>query len=217
MWTDESRASDLIFGVVSSPVAQHLLYQSQMHLENFRHAKSRLHESFDTLLFRDFARAQSCHMTEGIFGADIHAAEMESAKIRVWGYLLNTATAGHKFLRCLVNARAKDRKSDWAPFREDLKALPDLYRRTRNFLEHLDEATAREEVTGIEDCKFSRHGILQFSYKDVTTDRRTSQNHRLQTSQSDQRAHLCVLSCLKKHTNPFRAFKKKIWGMPTIK
>lgn len=166
MWTDESRASDLIFGVVSSPVAQHLLYQSQMHLENFRHAKSRLHESFDTLLFRDFARAQSCHMTEGIFGADIHAAEMESAKIRVWGYLLNTATAGHKFLRCLVNARAKDRKSDWAPFREDLKTLPDLYRRTRNFLEHLDEATAREEVTGIEDCKFSRHGILQFSYKD---------------------------------------------------
>ena len=166
MWTDESRASDLIFGVVSSPVAQRLLYQSQMHLENFRHAKSRLHESFDTLLFRDFARAQSCHMTEGIFGADIHAAEMESAKIRVWGYLLNTATAGHKFLRCLVNARAKDRKSDWAPFREDLKALPDLYRRTRNFLEHLDEATAREEVTGIEDCKFSCHGILQFSYKD---------------------------------------------------
>ncbi len=49
-------------------------------------------------------------------------------------------------------------------------------------------------------------------YVFVTTDRRTSQNHRLQTSQSDQRAHLCVLCCLKKHTNPFRDFKKKIWG-----
>jgi hypothetical protein len=48
--------------------------------------------------------------------------------------------------------------------------------------------------------------------KGVTTDQRTSQNHRLQPSQSDQRAHLCVLCCFKKHTNPFRAFKKKIGG-----
>jgi hypothetical protein len=37
----------------------------------------------------------------------------------------------------------------------------------------------------------------------VTTDQRTSQNHRLQTSQNDQRAHLYVLCWLKTHTNPF--------------
>jgi len=166
MWTDESRAADLIFTVVTSPVSQRLIYQSQMHIENFRRSKEQLLEAFDTLLFRDFARAQSCHMNEGIFGADIHAAEMESAKIRVWGHLLNTATAGHKFLRCLVNARAKERQSDWARFRDDLKNLPDIYRRTRNFLEHLDEATASEDVTDIEDCKFSRHGVLHFEDKD---------------------------------------------------
>ena len=166
MWTDESRAANLIFGVVTSPVSQRLIYQAQMHIENFRHSKERLFEAFESLLFRDFSRTQSCHMNEGIFGAEIHAAEMESAKIRVWGHLLNTATAGHKFLRCLVNARAKERESDWIRFRDDFKELPDIYRRTRNFLEHLDEATAKEEVSNLEDCKFSRHGILQFSDKD---------------------------------------------------
>ena len=162
MWTDESRAADLIFSVVRSPVSQRLIYQCQMHIETFGHSKSQLHEAFDTLLFRDFARTQSCHMSEGIFGADIHAAEMESAKIRVWGYLLSTATAGHKFLRCLVNARAKEHKSDWVRFRDELKELPNIFRRTRNFLEHLDEATAREKVTNIEDCNFSHHGVLHF-------------------------------------------------------
>lgn len=166
MWTDESRNADLIFSVVTSTVAQRLLYQSQMHIENFRRSKDSLHEAFDTLLFRDFARVNSCHMNEGIFGADIHAAEMESAKICVWGYLLNTATAGHKFLRCLKNARAKERKSDWVVFREDLKELPEIYRRTRNFLEHLDEATANEDVSELEDCTFSRYGVLHFSDKD---------------------------------------------------
>jgi hypothetical protein len=166
MWTEESHAADLIFSVVTSPVAQRLLYQAQMHIRNFRNSKGGLQESFETLLYSDFARSQSCHMNEGVFGADIHAAEMESAKIRVLGYLLNTTTAGHKFLRCLVNARAKDREPDWARFRDDLREIPDTYRRTRNFLEHLDEAAAKEELQDPEDCGFSRHGILHFSDKD---------------------------------------------------
>jgi len=51
----------------------------------------------------------------------------------------------------------------------------------------------------------------------VTTGQETSQNHRLKTSQSDQRAHLCVLCCLTKHINPFRDFKTKICGAPIIK
>ena len=166
MWTDEARKADLIFSVVTVANAQRVLYQAQMHIENFRQSKTLLHEAFEAALFRDFARTQSCHMTEGLFGADIHAAEMESAKIRVWGYLLNTVTAGHKLLRCLVNARAKERESDWGEFRDALRELPDIYRRTRNFLEHLDEATAKEEVTSIEDCNFSRHGVLHFADKD---------------------------------------------------
>lgn len=105
-------------------------------------------------------------MTEGIFRADIHEAEMESAKICVWGHLFATATAGHKFLRCLVNARAKEKMPDWARLKGDLRDLPDHFRRTRNFLEHLDEATAKGDVSGIEDCKFSMHGILSFTDKD---------------------------------------------------
>jgi hypothetical protein len=101
-------------------------------------------------------------MTDGIFGADIHAAKMESAKVRVWGFLLGTATAGHKLLRCIVNARGKEKLPDWAVLRQELKTLPKLFSRTRNFLEHLDEMVLRNEVTRNEQCQFSRHGILMF-------------------------------------------------------
>ena len=163
MWTDESRAATLIFNAVTTPVVQRVLYQSQMHIENFRSSKALLHEAFHNLNFHNFARSQSCHMTDGIFGDEIHASQMESAKIRVWGYLLNTTTAGHKFLRCLENARANERKRDWKIFRDDLKTTPDIYRRTRNFLEHLDQATADEKVADIEDCKLTILGILCFS------------------------------------------------------
>jgi len=163
MWTDQARTAILIFEVVQDSVAQRLLYQAQMHLESFRHSAKQLQEAFDTLMFHDFARSQSCHMTEGIFGADVHTAEMESAKVRVWGFLLNTSSAGHKFLRCIVNARSKERESDWSCLRYDLKVLQNLYERARNFLEHLDEMTDKQEVTDIEDCKFSRHGVLHFS------------------------------------------------------
>lgn len=163
MWTDETRTSDLILAVVTEPVVQRLLYQAQMHIDNFRHSRLWLQEAFEAVLFRDFARTQSCHMTEGIFGADKHAAEMESAKVRVWGHLLNATAAGHKLLRCLANARAKEQHNDWRIVRGDLNTMVEMYRRTRNFLEHLDEATAREEVTSIDDCRFSRHGMLQFT------------------------------------------------------
>jgi len=163
MWIDEARTTELIFRVVQDVVVQRLLYQSQMHLENFRHASKQLKESFETLLFHDFARTQACHMTDGIFGADIHAAEMESANIRVWGFLLNTATAGHKLFRCIINARNRDRRPDWIVLKNDLKSHPDTFRRVRNFLEHLDEMTHQEKVSGIEDCKFSRHGVLVFT------------------------------------------------------
>jgi len=59
-----------------------------------------------------------------------------------------------------------------------------------------------------------KYGVCNRS---VTTGQETSQNHRLKTSQSDQRAHLCVLCCLTKHINPFRDFKTKICGAPIIK
>jgi len=166
MWTDESKTVTLIHETVDDVVVQRLLYQALMHIENFRHASRQLKDSFDTLLFHDFARTQSCHMVEDFFGADKHTAEMETAKVRVWGFLLNTATAGHKLLRCVVNARSKERLTDWASLRRDLRSMPDLYRRTRNFLEHLDEMTHREETPDIEDCKFSRHGVLFFQDKD---------------------------------------------------
>lgn len=60
MWTDESRTGDLIMTVSASPIARRILYQSQMHMESFQHSRDCLHESFETLLFRDFAISREC-------------------------------------------------------------------------------------------------------------------------------------------------------------
>jgi hypothetical protein len=68
-------------------------------------------------------------------------------------------------LRCIANARNKDCAPDWRCLSESLGTLPNVYRRTRNFLEHLDEAVSREEVTDIRDCRFHRNGYLEFSDK----------------------------------------------------
>jgi hypothetical protein len=101
-------------------------------------------------------------MSEGIFGADIHAAHMETAKVRVWGFLLATATAAHKMLRCIGNARKRERSPDWKALRDPLNPLTEDLRRTRNFLEHLDEMVSSGEVSKMEECRFSRHGQLEY-------------------------------------------------------
>ena len=65
-------------------------------------------------------------------------------------------------MRCIYNARNKERYEDWKLQRNDLKKLPNEYRRVRNFLEHMDEAVHKGEISELEHCKFSRHAELRF-------------------------------------------------------
>jgi|GEM_PF-5083682 len=172
MWTEEARISRLIFTRIQNTTAKTLIYQASFHIEVFKQAMKELCEAKDNLDYHNLARSQSCHMTDGIFGTDIHAAEMESAKIKAYGFLGVAVSSGHKFLRCIVNARQQDRETDWASLRDDLKDLPEVYRRARNAIEHLDEAIHKGKSISKDMLTFSIYSVLHYKdkYGDGTLD-----------------------------------------------
>lgn len=160
--TSEAEIAIEIFTKIQDPVAKRLYYQCVVHAELFAKASELLKQTKDELDFHNFARSQSCHMTEGVFGAESHAAKMESAKIKTLGYLGVTLSAGHKLLRSLKNARAKDPRPEWKSNKRQLLELEDAYRHARNAYEHLDEAISKGAVSQFKDFSFSIHNVLQF-------------------------------------------------------
>jgi hypothetical protein len=166
MWTEAAKDTELVRETISVPQARHLFFQARVNLELFNHAREKLQEALDQLNFHDFARVNSCHMVEGMFGADIHAANMLSERERVIGFLLATVTAGHRFTRSMIAARNKDMGRDWKSLRTDISQLEKKFYDTRNFLEHLDEAIAKGTVRDAMNCSFTPGAILTCKEKD---------------------------------------------------
>ena len=162
MWTEEARISYLIFDNVKVEMVRLQIYQAFFHIETFKRFIPDLHEAVRTLAFHNFARSQTCHMTDGIFGEGIHSAKMESAKVKVLGLLGIVIPAGHRFLRSLKQARKIDRQNDWSKVRGKLIDLEDLYRRARNACEHLDQRIYRGEYSELHHFSFSIHYKLRF-------------------------------------------------------
>jgi hypothetical protein len=166
MWTQSSRDADLIRETVPDSGARRLLYQARVNLALYTHARERLHESMDALNAADFARVASCHMTEGVFGADKHAANQMELKEQVIGFLLSVVTAGHRFTRSIQGARLRDASADWKQLKYDITALERKFHDVRNFMEHLDESIARGDLANGTDCTFTPTAILTCTDKD---------------------------------------------------
>jgi hypothetical protein len=160
MWTKSAKDAELIKETVSSSKARQLLYQARVNLELFGNTNEQLQEAHKQLLFHDFARINTCHMNEGIFGADIQIANMMSEKERVMGFLLAAVTAGYRFTRSVIAARSEDRGRDWKNLRIGVSHLEKKFHDVRNFLEHLDEAITKGTVSNEIDCYFSRDSVL---------------------------------------------------------
>lgn len=161
MWTKASREIDLVSATVADRQARALLFQASINLELLNNTTIQLHAALDELNFHNFARAfGSCHMDEGIFGSDIHHAQMLSHTQQVTGLLLAAVTAGHRFARCVRGARSRDRGRDWATVRHELDRLEHNYREVRNFLEHLDKELAKQAPSLNFDCSFTPDAVL---------------------------------------------------------
>ncbi len=168
MWTQSSRDADLIRETVSDSGARHLLYQARINLALYAHASERLQEAMEALNAEDFARVMSCHMMEGIFGADKHAAKQMELKEQVIGFLLAVVTAGHRFTRSIQGARQRDGNAHWKELKYDIALLERKFHDVRNFMEHLDESIAHGELASGTDCTFTPEAVLTCRYKDRT-------------------------------------------------
>lgn len=162
IYTDEARTAVDIFKKVPDRLAQVLFYQCLFHAEFFAHTSQLLRQAKHDLDFQNFARTQSSHQTEGIFGGLERSFQMETAKIKVMGYLGATISSGHKLLRSLKSARNKDGDIGWKSTKKRLIQLEDSYRHARNAFEHLDESILKGETQNIEDFSFSIYDILYF-------------------------------------------------------
>ncbi len=198
MWTEASRDALLIRETVTEADARHLLYQARVNLRLFNFARDRLHEAMDALNAEDFARVASSHMTEGVFGADKHAANQMMLKEQVIGLLLAVVTTGHRFMRSIQGVRARDRGQDWKEFRVDIALLERKFHQVRNFMEHLDEAIARGDLEEGTDCKFTPEAVLTCKDKDGLTTFSFSRG----ALESCQRAYDTVIDMLQKRKTP---------------
>jgi hypothetical protein len=162
IYTDEALIAYDIFTKVPDRLAQTLFYQCLFHIELFAKASGWLREAKEKLDYHNFARSQSCHMTEGLFGVDKHTSEMETAKVRTIGYLATTIASGHKFLRSLKSARDRDGDPTWRATKKQLDRLEDSYRRARNACEHLDQGIRKGDIVELQDFSFSIHNVLTF-------------------------------------------------------
>lgn len=168
MFSEGNRIAMLIADTVQDVNACNLLYQARVNFELFEYAKEKIHEELDALNFHNFARSQTCHMNEGIFGAAKHKAMMIEHKQRVLSFLIALVTAGYRYTRSLQAARTKDRGTDWKCLRRDIDKLEDEFHKVRNFLEHMDEAIARGEVSNGLDCTFTPDAVLTCKDKNLT-------------------------------------------------
>jgi hypothetical protein len=169
MWTEAATHTHLIYDTVSDRKAQILLFQARVNLELFNYTRVALGQALDLLNQHDFARVMSCHIIEGIFGADRHYAEQLTQRERVVGFLLATVTAGHRFTKALRLAGAKDRGGDWKELRVDIRLLEKQYHWARNFLEHMHDAVGSGQLSGLADGSFTPAGLLTFKYEGQTS------------------------------------------------
>lgn len=160
MFSESQTVANLLASTVKDSTARTLLYQARVNLQLFEYAREQVQKELEALNMADFARTQTCHMTEGIFGAAKHTAKMMEHKEGVLCFLIALVTSAYRVVRSISAARRKDQGTDWKAFRSSLNPLEEELRGARNFLEHLDEAIAQGQIAKGMDCKFSRNGML---------------------------------------------------------
>ncbi len=159
---------ELFASLFPTQTMQSLGYYIVINHDLFKTAEKSLSISFEQLLFEDFARGQSSHMTEGIFGQHVWTQKMQFSKTQVISSLLQCATAGNRLLKCLVSMKKCEvpLNPDWKTLKYSLNRLCEEFRIFRNALEHIEETIQNGLTPEIENSwRFSRHRIFDYEVK----------------------------------------------------
>ena len=166
---------DIIIENVHSEKAKDLFYHMLINYEIYKSTAEMLDKNMEELNFYNFAKNQTCHMNDGIFGEIKYREYQFVYQLKVFGNLIVPITSAHRIMTCIKQARANEKSIDWKAISEDIEKCDKIFdNKLRNFMEHLEEKIYKQELTN-QNCQFSPQRILYC--KDEKTDKQFDFNN----------------------------------------
>lgn len=160
MFTIETKQMDIIINNVHSEKAKGSLYHTLINYEIYKSTAEVLDENMEKLNFYNFAKTQTCHMNDGIFGEVKYREYQFVYQLKVIGNLIVLITAAHRIMTCIKQARANEKSSDWKIISDEIENCDRIFdNKLRNFMEHLEEKIYKQELTN-HNCQFSPQRVL---------------------------------------------------------
>ena len=175
MFTIETKQMDIIIENVENEKAKDLFYHMLINYEIYKSTVEMLDKNMETLNYYNFAKTQTCHMNDGIFGAMAYSDYQFVYQLKVIGNLIVLITSAHRIMTCIKEVRAKEKRNDWGSISKEIEKSDKIFdNKLRNFMEHLEEKIYKQELTN-ENCYFSPKRILYC--KDENTDKQFDFNN----------------------------------------
>ena len=166
---------DIIIENVHSEKAKDLFYHMLINYEIYKSTAEMLDKNMEELNFYNFAKNQTCHMNDGIFGEIKYREYQFVYQLKVFGNLIVLIISAHRIMTCIKQARANEKSIDWKAISEDIEKCDKIFdNKLRNFMEHLEEKIYKQELTN-QNCQFSPQRILYC--KDEKTDKQFDFNN----------------------------------------
>lgn len=175
MFAIETQQMDIIIENVHSEKAKDLFYHMLINYEIYKSTAEMLDKNMEELNFYNFAKTQTCHMNDGIFGEIKYREYQFVYQLKVIGNLIVLITSAHRIMTCIKQARANEKSADWKAISEDIEKCDNIFdNKLRNFMEHLEEKIYKQKLTN-QNCQFSPQRILYC--KDEKTDKQFDFNN----------------------------------------
>lgn len=160
MLTIETKQMDIIINKVNYKKAKDSLFHMLINYEIYKLTVEMINENMEKLNFYNFAKTQTCHINDGIFGEQKYREYQFVYEIKVIGNLIVLITAAHRIMTCIKQARANEKSSDWKGLSEVIENCDKIFdNKLRNYMEHLEEKIYKEELSN-QNCYFSPQRIL---------------------------------------------------------
>ena len=175
MFTIETQQMDIIIKNVYNEKAKDLFYHMLINYEIYKSMAETLDKNMEKLNFYNFAKTQTCHMNDGIFGEMEYREYQFVYQLKVIGNLIVLITSAHRIMTCIKQARTNEKSADWKIISEKIEKCDRIFdNKLRNFMEHLEEKIYKQELTN-QNCHFSPQRILYC--KDEKTDKQFDFNN----------------------------------------
>lgn len=175
MFTIETQQMGIIIENVYDEKAKDSFYHMLINYEIYKTTAETLDKNMEKLNFYNFAKTQTCHVNDGIFGGMEYREYQFVFQLKVIGNLIVLITSAHRIMTCIKQARTNEKSADWKIISEEIEKCDKIFEnKLRNFMEHLEEKIYKQELAN-QNCYFSPQRILYC--KDEKTDKQFDFNN----------------------------------------